>query len=115
MQIKLINRGTTLIACLIGELDHHTVEYVRKKIDGEMMKSTTQNIIFDFSKVEFMDSSGIGTIIGRYNTIRRLNGKAAIVNPNPQVRRILEMSGLLKIIPVCDSIDNANNYFGMGA
>jgi len=107
LHIKFTNRGTTLIIRIIGELDHHTAEYVRQKIDGELLKSTTRNIIFDFSELSFMDSSGIGVIIGRYKNILKLNGKAAVVNTNDQIMRILDMSGILKIIPVYKSLDDA--------
>jgi len=107
LHIKFTNRGTTLIIRINGELDHHTAEYVRQKIDSEILKSTTRNIIFDFSELSFMDSSGIGVIIGRYKNIRKLNGKAAVVNINDQIMRILSMSGILKIIPVYKNLDDA--------
>ncbi len=107
MQIKFSNRGTTLIIGIAGELDQHNANYVREKVDSEMIKATTKNIIFDFSMVSFMDSSGIGVIIGRYKNIQKLNGKAMVVNASPQVKRIFDMSGLLKIIPVYDNIDCA--------
>ena len=109
MQIKFSNKGSTLIAGIIGELDHHTVEYVRDKIDAEIMKSTTKNLIFDFSKVNFMDSSGIGVIMGRYKNIRKLNGQAALINVNSQIRRIFEMAGILKLMPIYDTMENAIN------
>lgn len=107
MHIKFTNRGTTLIIKVIGELDHHTAEYVRQKIDSELLKSTTKNIVFDFSELSFMDSSGIGVIIGRYKNVRKLNGRAAVVNAADQIIRILDMSGILKIIPVYKSLDDA--------
>jgi len=107
LQVKFSNKGNTLIVSIIGELDHHSAEYLRNKIDGELMKSTTKNIIFDFLKVDFMDSSGIGVIIGRYKYIQKFSGKAAVVNLNLQIRRIFEMSGLLKLIPIYDSINDA--------
>lgn len=107
MQIKFLNKGNVLIASIIGELDHHSAEYIRDKIDGELIKSITKNIIFDFSKVSFMDSSGIGVIIGRYKNIQKLNGKAAIVKANDQISKIFLMSGVLKIVPLYDNIDTA--------
>jgi stage II sporulation protein AA (anti-sigma F factor antagonist) len=109
LQIKFSNKGSTLIASINGELDHHTIEYVREKIDSEIMKSTTKNLIFDFSNVNFMDSSGIGVIMGRYKNITKVNGKAALINVNAHVKRILEMSGVLKIVPIYDNIENAIN------
>lgn len=111
MQVKFSNKGTTLIVGILAELDHHSADYIRQKVDSEMIKSTTRNIVFDFQKVEFMDSSGIGVIMGRYKNIRKLGGKAAIVNVNSQICRIFEMSGLLKIIPVYDNIDDAVKSF----
>jgi stage II sporulation protein AA (anti-sigma F factor antagonist) len=107
LQVKFLNKGNVLVASIIGELDHHSAEYIRDKIDGELIKSTTKNIIFDFSKVSFMDSSGIGVIIGRYKNIQKLNGKAAIVKANDQISRIFLMSGVLKIVPLYDNIDVA--------
>ena len=109
MQIKFSNRGTTLIVSIVGELDHHTAEYARQKIDNEITKSTTRNVLFDMSKLGFMDSSGIGIIMGRYKNIRKLNGNAAVVNANSHVRRILEMSGILKLMPFYDNMDSAIN------
>jgi stage II sporulation protein AA (anti-sigma F factor antagonist) len=107
LQVKFSKRGSTIIVSIIGELDHHSAEYIKNKVDSETMKSTTKNVIFDFSKVSFMDSSGIGTIIGRYKNIQKLNGKTAIVNMNTQIKRIFVMSGLMKIIPEYESIDEA--------
>ena len=107
MQIKFTNKGNILVASIIGELDHHTAEYIRDRIDGELLKSINKNIIFDFSKVSFMDSSGIGVIIGRYKNIQKIKGKAAIVKANEQIGKIFKMSGVLKLIPLYDNIDTA--------
>lgn len=107
MQVKFNNKGSTLIVSILGELDHHSAEYIRQKVDNEILKSTTRNVIFDFAKVSFMDSSGIGVIIGRYKNISKLNGKVAVVNASTQIGRILEMSGILRIISLYESIDTA--------
>ncbi|GAE88129.1 anti-sigma F factor antagonist [Acetivibrio straminisolvens] len=109
MNIRLTNRGNTLVAVLNGELDHHTAEYIRQKLDAEMLKSTTKNMVLDFSKVTFMDSSGIGVIMGRYKNIQKLNGKMSLAGVNEQIKRIFEMSGLFKVMPAYDSIDEAIN------
>jgi stage II sporulation protein AA (anti-sigma F factor antagonist) len=107
LDVRFSNKGTTLIVNVAGELDHHYAEYVRQKIDGEIMKSTTRNVVFDFTKLGFMDSSGIGVIAGRYKIIQKLNGKAAIVCKNLQINRILEMSGILHLIPAYESLNDA--------
>lgn len=107
MEVKFIKKGSTLIIKLSGELDHHYSEYARDKMDGEILKSTTRNVILDFSELTFMDSSGIGVVAGRYKNISRLNGKMLIVCDNNQVIRILEMSGIFKIVPLFSNLDEA--------
>ena len=107
MDIRFSNKGTTLIVTVAGELDHHYSEYARQKIDGEIMKATTKNVVFDFTGLGFMDSSGIGVIAGRYKNISKLNGKAAIACSNQQINRILEMSGILGLIPSYRTLDEA--------
>lgn len=111
MQIKFTSKGTTLVVSIIGELDHHSAEYIRQKVDSEIVKSANKNIIFDMSRVTFMDSSGIGVILGRFKNVQRLNGKTAIVQVNDQVRRIFDMSGVMKLIPIYDNIESAMGYF----
>ncbi len=107
MDVKLLRKGTTLIIRIMDDMDHHSAQYLRQKIDSEIIKSTVKNIIFDFSNVNFMDSSGIGVVVGRYKNIQKLNGKAAIVNASPKIMQIFEMSGVLKIIPAYSDLDDA--------
>lgn len=107
MDVKLFKKGTTLVIKIMEDMDHHSAQYLRQKIDNEITKSTVKNIIFDFSNVNFMDSSGIGVVVGRYKNIVKLNGKAGIVNANPKILQIFEMSGVLKIIPAYSNLDSA--------
>jgi anti-anti-sigma factor len=107
LDIRFTSKGTTLITDMSGELDHHYSEYAGRKIDSEIMKSTTRNVIFDLTKLGFMDSSGIGVIAGRYRNISKLGGKSAIVCHNTQINRILEMSGIFRLIPSYESLDAA--------
>ncbi|MEN6313571.1 MAG: anti-sigma factor antagonist [Clostridiaceae bacterium] len=109
MNIKFSSRGSTLIAAFTGELDHHFAEYARNKIEGELLKATTRNVVFDFSALSFMDSSGIGVIVGRYSNIRKLGGSVVIICRNEKICRILELSGILKLIPVYENLDMALN------
>lgn len=107
MNIRFTNRGSTLIASFTGELDHHFAEYARNKIEGELLKATTRDVIFDFSGLSFMDSSGIGVIVGRYANIKKLGGKAAIICRDNKIRRILEISGILKLMSVYENLNSA--------
>jgi stage II sporulation protein AA (anti-sigma F factor antagonist) len=109
LNIKFANRGSTLIAVFTGELDHHFAEYARNKLEGELLKATTRNVVFDFTNLSFMDSSGIGVVVGRYSNIRKLGGKAAIICNNRKICHILEISGIVKLIPVYESLDFALN------
>jgi stage II sporulation protein AA (anti-sigma F factor antagonist) len=109
LNIKFSSRGSTLIAAFTGELDHHFAEYARNKIEGELLKATTRNVIFDFTNLSFMDSSGIGVIVGRYANIRKLGGRVGIICKNQRICHILEISGIVKLIPVYESLDFALN------
>lgn len=72
---------------------HHLQNEIRMRIEAEIMKPPIRNILFDFNRLSFMDSSGIGMIMGRYKKIKALGGKAWIICNNPNATRILEMSG----------------------
>jgi len=107
LDVKLLKKGTTLVIRIMEDMDHHSSQYLRQKIDNEIIKSTVKNIIFDFSNVKFMDSSGIGIVVGRYKNVQKLNGRVAIVNANPKIMQIFEMSGVLKIIPAYSDLEDA--------
>ena len=81
------------------EIDEYVVQNIRRRIDNEIERYMPKEVIFDFNKVSFMDSAGIGLIIGRYKLASMLGGKVEVTNLTVQVRKIFEMSGILKIIP----------------
>ena len=81
------------------EIDEYVVQNMRRRIDNEIQRYMPKEVIFDFNKVSFMDSAGIGLIIGRYKLASMLGGKVEVTNLTVQVRKIFEMSGILKIIP----------------
>lgn len=96
----------TLLVVTEGELDHHLATKIRREIDAAI-SADTRNIIFDFSGLTFMDSSGIGMIMGRYKKSQKYGGKVIVAAPKPQVKRILEISGLLNIITLEPSVKKA--------
>ncbi|WP_317366932.1 anti-sigma factor antagonist [uncultured Tyzzerella sp.] len=98
IECKKINR--TLLVKLYGEIDHHYTEDIRDKIDREFNKQVCNNIILDFEDVGFMDSSGIGMIIGRYKMTQEKNGKLYAFGLKDNAKRIFDISGLNKLI-VC--------------
>lgn len=107
MLLKFSQRSSTLIVNMAGELDHHSAENVRMKIDNKIDELGTMNLIFDFSGVNFMDSSGIGVVIGRYKKVMEYGGKVAIVNLKPQIKKVFELGGLFKIIKEYKDIEEA--------
>ena len=107
MYLSVEKHKNNLVVQFKGELDHHTTESVREKIDQQYFDQKIKNIILDLRGLTFMDSSGIGLIMGRYRNCIDKNGLVAIVSDNAYVDKILRMSGLLKIINVYPSIEAA--------
>ncbi|UOF92925.1 anti-sigma F factor antagonist [Fodinisporobacter ferrooxydans] len=95
-----------------GELDHHTAELVRNRVDQELGGRECQHMILNLSGLTFMDSSGLGVILGRYKRVTQGGGRMAITNVDPQIRRLFEMAGLLKIIQFYDTEDLALQAVG---
>lgn len=96
-----------LIVQLYGELDHHSAEEVRCKLDDFIENEKLNLMIMDFSAVSFMDSSGIGVVIGRYKKLTQKKGKLAVINAQGNIKRVFELSGILKIINAYDNLDQA--------
>lgn len=107
MYVKFEKRKDYLIVSLIGELDHHSAEEVRVKIDDRIDKDNIKHVIMDFSGVTFMDSSGIGVVIGRYKKLQFKKGSLVITSLTKNVKRIFDLSGMFKIISTFNSLDEA--------
>ncbi len=107
MQIKLAGEKHTLILKICGELDHHVASEIAAQCDEAVIKSNAVNIVFDFSELSFMDSSGIGAVMGRYKKVKGFGGCVIIAAPTMQVMRIITISGLKRIIKVTTSVENA--------
>lgn len=96
-----------IIVTLQGELDHHSSEEVRTRVDDILDREGYKTLIFNFSGVNFMDSSGIGAVIGRYKKMSLRGGKVCLTNVKPNVKRIFELSGMFKIISLYEDLDEA--------
>ncbi len=93
----------TVLAELSGDIDHCSAADLRKPIDRELMQRLPLRLILDFSKVGFMDSSGIGLIIGRYKLMNDLGGSIVITDPAPGVKKIMELGGVGRLCSIIDS------------
>lgn len=107
MDLNLIGDKKTIIVKINAELDHHSATEIRKAVDSRLKNSNAVNVIFDFSRVNFMDSSGIGVIMGRYKLCRILGGKVIIFGLKKNVKRIIEMSGIDALIKICQTSEEA--------
>ena len=103
MESKFLKNDKLLLIKITEEIDHHSTEKIRRLADNEITRYMPRKVLFDFSEVSFMDSAGIGMIIGRYKTANMLGGKVEMTNVKPGIEKIFEMSGILKIIPVVKS------------
>jgi stage II sporulation protein AA (anti-sigma F factor antagonist) len=107
MELTISERGKNLIVKIVGDIDQHNAEEIRAKVDRAYERSHCRHMIFDFSGVTFMDSSGIGLLIGRYKNVHSRGGTVAIANMNRDLGRIYNISGLKKIIASFESLDQA--------
>ncbi len=94
MSVQFSYDNNKLTASLKGDIDHHGSAEMRIQIDGELERTTPPLLTLDFGEVGFMDSSGIGLILGRARKVSGWNGKVVITSPSDQVRKILRLSGL---------------------
>ena len=88
-----------LIFKINEDIDECCAQKIRRRLDNEIARYMPKEIVFDFNNVSFMDSAGIGLLIGRYKFANMLGGKVEITNISDPIRKIFEMSGILKIIP----------------
>lgn len=94
-----LSRNNALAIIFDGELDQSVAEKIRKELDEYLDKVSPSCVIFDMQKLSFMDSTGIGLIMGRYKKIKAKNIPVYIGNPNKQIDKVLLISGLYSIIP----------------
>lgn len=106
MGVVLSQDGSSLIAVLDGELDVATVPRVRAQLEAALTPKV-QSLVLDVSRVSFMDSSGLGFLLGRYRQFMERGGAVAVSGARNQVKRVLELSGLARIMPVTSTLKEA--------
>ena len=97
MAIELNIKGEVLTAYLKGELDHHTAAEMRADIDNAIELNMPELLVLDFSGVSFMDSSGIGLVMGRYRNLARRGAKLHISGASPQIYKVMKLAGLERL------------------
>ena len=101
---KMERYGSCLVIRIGSELDHHQVDQIRQKADNLIERGGIQNIIFDFTEVQFMDSAGIGMLTGRYKKVHYMGGRIYVAGVEATVDRIFKMSGIYKLVKKYDSV-----------
>ena len=92
--------GGLLVVRIKGEIDHHGAVAMRTGIDGEILAERPSKLILDLSAVDFMDSSGLGLILGRYSVMKSIGGELVVLNPTAGVMKILSLAGAERIIKI---------------
>lgn len=102
MKIDFDEKDKLLNLEIDEEIDHHRAEILRRNADYEIQRRNPKRVILDFNNVYFMDSAGIGMVIGRYKTASMIGAKIEMKNVKPNIRKIFDMTGVLKIIPIVE-------------
>ncbi|MCD8508950.1 MAG: anti-sigma F factor antagonist [Bacillus sp. (in: Bacteria)] len=96
--IDLEKRDNVLCVRLEGELDHHTAMTLRERVDTVLKENNLTHILLNLENLTFMDSSGLGVVLGRYKLVKTLGGEMVVCSISPQIKRLFEMSGMFKIV-----------------
>ena len=99
MEIKFNLINDILYVKMIGELDDYTASYTRNILDEGFISYSFDKVVYDLSELEFVDSSGIGVLIGRYKVLKSKNKPIFITNPSKTIEKIFKMSGIFEIMP----------------
>lgn len=99
-EMELVRKA--LIVRLKGELDHHSAETVKAKLEEAIERGGFHDLVMSLKDLSFMDSSGLGVLIGRYKQITARGGKMVVCDVHPSIYRLFELSGLFKILAVHD-------------
>lgn len=104
MNLRIELKGGAMTASMRGELDHHTAGEMREQIDSTAKKVRPQKLILDFKEVPFMDSSGIGLILGRVRTAALWGGHVTVRGLSPQLKKMAELSGVSAFVLCLDPL-----------
>ncbi len=105
MSVEITVKGEVMTAYLSGELDHHSAAAMRTEIDNAAELNMPSLLVLDFTRISFMDSSGIGLVMGRYKNMSRRGAKIHITGTSPQIYKVMRLSGIEKLA----TIDACNN------
>ncbi len=94
MIVDIKYKDNMAVAFLTGEIDHHSAKEIRSQLDNYIITVQPEIFAIDLSGITFMDSSGIGLILGRSRLLQECGGRLEIINPQPYIKRVLRLSGI---------------------
>lgn len=94
------SRDRLLCVYLYGEIDHHSAVNLREDLDALILREHPMRLVLDLSRIEFMDSAGLGLLMGRYRLMKELGGVMAISNANERIMKILRLSGMERFFEI---------------
>ncbi len=100
MSVKIEVNGEVVVAYLSGDIDHHTAKPMREEIDKAIELNMPSLLVLDFKDVSFMDSSGIGLVMGRYKLLSQNSAELAVTNPSPQIYKVMHLAGLERLAKI---------------
>lgn len=100
MNIDIKSENGSAIAKLSGEIDHHNAKELRTQLDKFIISAQPPELVMDFKNITFMDSSGIGLIMGRSKLMKECGGRLEVRNSQPYIKRILKLSGIERIVKI---------------
>ncbi len=100
MQVRTEINGQVIVAYLSGDIDHHSARAIREEIDGKIDETHPSLLVLDFGEVAFMDSSGIGLVMGRFRKMQENDGEIQIVNTPLYISRVMRVSGIEKLAKI---------------
>ena len=95
------SRDGLVCVYLHGEIDHHSAVALREELDRLLVHRRPRRFVLDLSRIEFMDSAGLGLLMGRYRLMRELGGEMAVDRPNERILKILRLSGMERFFEIC--------------
>lgn len=104
-----------LVVRISGELDHHETEALRDKWKEMMYNNDIKHVVLNLEAVSFMDSSGLGVVLGRYKEVLQLGGEMVVCSISAPVRRLFEMSGIFKIVRLEENEEHALSTLGVAS
>ena len=108
-QIEYESRQDAFVVRLFGEIDHHSAVDVRMQIDEVLLADRPPRVLLDLSAIDFMDSSGLGLIMGRYALVSRYGGSFAVLDPSPAAMKMMSLAGMERRIAIQKSKPERKN------